>query len=205
MRRDKNGKVIDSIFAKFRSWWLGRQLRRGKIPRGRGGIKMTSNEALAVLSDTVGIFPEIVGTLSARVIRKNGDIEDLGLLSVMKITTAFRDYMVDSLQDSTTYPMDVFKYHASGTDNTAEANTQTALVAEVETRVAGTQTEGATADIFKSVATITYTATRSIYEHGLFSASTGGTLMDRSVIGVITVDSGDKIEWTYQGTFNAEA
>lgn len=206
MRRDKNGKVIDGVITRIKSWWLGRKLRQGIIPRGRSGGKMSAQEAQAILAGTHrGIFPELMATLSAKLIHADGSVVDYGLVSVKKVTTAFRDYLVDSLQDSTTYPMDVFKYHASGTDATAEANTQTALIAEVETRVAGTQIEGATANIFKTVATITYTATRAIVEHGVLSASTVGTLMDRSVFSVINVVNTDQIEFTYELTTNAEA
>jgi hypothetical protein len=127
-------------------------------------------------------------------------------VSVRLVTTAFAAYIVDSLQDSTTYPLDIFHYHASGTGTTAEANTQTALVTEVETRANGTSIEGASANIFKSVGTQTYTATRTIAEHGLFSQSAvGGTMLDRSLLGTtIPVVNTDQIEWTYELTVNAE-
>lgn len=201
-KRDRNGKIVDSLLEKFKSWRLGQKIRAGKLPRGR---RITSKEAIAAVDFTQrGYVPEIWGFLSAKLIRANGEIIDIGLVSTRKITTAFRDYIVDSLQDSTTYPLDVFKYHGSGTDNTAEANTQTALEVEVESRSAGTQIEGATANIFKTVATISYTATRSIVEHGLFSAASAGTMMDRSVFTSIGVDDGDAIEFTYEATFNAE-
>lgn len=143
---------------------------------------------------------EIFGFLSA----KHSRLGDLGLISCNLVTVAFTNYIVDSLQNSTTSPMDAFEYHASGTDNTAEANTQTALGVEVETRQAGTQVEGTTANIYKSVATVTYTATRSITEHGLFSASSAGTMMDRSVFTAVPVVNTDTIEYTYQLTVNAE-
>jgi len=147
---------------------------------------------------------ELFGFLTARHCR-NGVWQPLGLLSCKKVTTAFADYIVDSLQDSTTYPLDAFKYHASGTDNTAESNTDTALGTEVETRATGTQIEGSSSNIYKSVGTQTYTASRTIYEHGLFSASSGGTLLDRSVIAGQAVENNDQIEWTYQLTVNAES
>ena len=146
-----------------------------------------------------------IGFLSAVVTRK-GIAEDLGLLSCQKVTTAFAAYLVDSMQDSTTYPMAVFKYHGSGTGTTAEANSQTALVTEVETRATGTTIEGASANIYKSVATQAYTDTRAIAEHGLFSASSAGTMLDRSLLGtVVNVENTDEIEWTYQLTVSAEA
>jgi hypothetical protein len=68
-----------------------------------------------------------------------------------------------------------------GTGAVAENVTDTALGTQVETRATGTQVEGASANIYRTVATITATASRAITEHGVFSASTGGTLLDRSV------------------------
>lgn len=203
MKRDKDGKVIDSIWARFKSYRLGKKLRTGKIPRGR---IVTSEEAKEALGNTFhGNFAEMVGLLSAKHIHADGTVEDKGLISVLKVTTAFRDYIVDSLQNSTTDPMDDFKWHASGTTNTAEDNGDTTMAAEVESRVSGTQIEGASADIYKTVATMPYTASRAIVEHGVFSASTSGTLMDRSVFSVINVNNGDSIEFTYEITFNEEA
>jgi hypothetical protein len=203
MKRDKKGLIIDNVWTKFKSWKLGRQLRKGKVPRGRVVSSEEAHDAFKMGCPENAL--EAFGMLSLKVIRADGHTEDLGLVSVKKITTAFRDYIVDSLQNSTTSPLDAFKYHASGTTNTAESNTDTALVAEVESRVSGTQIEGATADIYKSVATVQYTATRAIVEHGIFSASTSGTLMDRSVFTTINVDNGDSIQFTYEATFNAEA
>jgi hypothetical protein len=148
---------------------------------------------------------ECFGFLSLRHFRGKQLLRDYGLVSCQKVTQAFTQYLVDSLQNSTTKPMDAFKYHASGTDNTAESNAQTALITEVETRQTGTQIEGTSSNIYKSVATITYSASRSIVEHGLFSASTAGTLMDRSVFTAVPVENLDTIEFTYQLTVNAES
>lgn len=192
-KRDENGKIIPSWLQRFREWRLKRAIAKGKIPRGRtapGTLK--------------GEFPTIRSVLSARLIKANGEKKDFGVISTRKITVAFRDYIVDSLQNSTTYPLDVFKYHACGTDSTAESNTDTTLGAEVESRVAGTQLEGATANIYKTVATISLTGTHAIKEHGIFSASSGGTLMDRSVFSDINGDNGDSIEFTYEATFHEE-
>ena len=35
MRRDENGKVIDSLWTRFKSWCMARDIKSGKIPRGR--------------------------------------------------------------------------------------------------------------------------------------------------------------------------
>jgi hypothetical protein len=143
--------------------------------------------------------------LSARVFR-NGKVEDLGIICRRKVTVVFVNYLVDAMQDSTTYPMDVFKYHDSGTGTTAESNTQTALITPCgEARDAGTQVEGASANIYKTVATHTYAGTFAITEHGVFSAATSGTLLDRSLFAEINVVSGNKIEFTYELTASAEA
>ena len=147
---------------------------------------------------------EVFGFLSAKHTRKGSVISD-ELVSCQKVTTAFAAYLVDSLQNSTTHPMDVFKYHASGTGTAAEDNTDTTLGTEVETRDIGTQIEGASINIFKTVATHTYAGSFTIGEHGLFSASSGGTMLDRSKLtAAIPVIATDQIEWTYELTVNAE-
>ena len=202
MRRDKDGAVKLSLWQKFKSVRLGKKLRKGQLPKGR----VTPKEArdafrIGACANTMEVF----GMLSAKVFRADGSCFDAGLISVEKITTAFRDYIVDALQDSTTYPMDAFTWHGSGTGATAEANTQTALVTEVATRTDGTQIEGATADIYKSVGTVSYSGSFAIVEHGIFTASTAGTMMDRSLFSAINVSSGDSIQFTYEATFNAEA
>lgn len=172
---------------------------KGVLPEG---IRLES--VLQALQETKkpNVF-EVFGFLSAKH-KRDGVVTNLGLVSCQLVTTAFAAYLVDSLQDSTTYPMDVFKYHGSGTGNTAEANTQTTLVTEVESREAGTQIEGASANIYKTVATIAYTDTRTITEHGLFSAAAAGTMMDRSLFSGISVINTDEIEFTYELTVNAE-
>jgi hypothetical protein len=140
-----------------------------------------------------------VGELFIVVHRKDGRVENLGRVSCQVVTTAFVNLLVDDLQASQA-AFHAFKYHAMGTTGGSEAAGDIALSAEVETRGTGTQTEGATANIYKSVGTVTATTTRAIVEHGLFSASSGVTLMDRSVFTTINLASADSIEFTYQLT-----
>ena len=147
---------------------------------------------------------KVEGTLSARLFKLDGKIIDLGILGKKVVTTAGVNYMVDGFQNSTTSPISDFKYHDSGTGTTAEAVGDTALVTPcAEARDTGSLTEGATANIFKTVATHTYAGTFAITEHGLFSAATVGTLWDRTVFGAVNVVSGEKIEFTYQLTCTA--
>jgi hypothetical protein len=93
-------------------------------------------------------------------------------------------------------------YHASGTGTNAEAAGDTALQTEVASRQAGTQSEPA-ANQYRTVATITYAASFAITEHGLFSASSNGTVLDRSVFAAINVVNGDGIQFTYTLTVNS--
>jgi len=119
------------------------------------------------------------------------------------VTDAFVAFVVDQLQAETSTFGD-FKYHDTGIGTGAEAAADTALgTAWGGARDVGTQTEGATANIYKSVATTAYNATKAITEHGLFNVSSAGTLMDRTVFAAINVISGDSIEWTYRITFTA--
>ena len=118
------------------------------------------------------------------------------------MTTAGVGYITDAFQNLAT--INNLRYHASGTSSTAEAIGDTALGVEVEaSRTTGTLAEGASANIFRTVGSITYTATRAIVEHGIFSASSGGTLLDRSVFTAINVVNTDSIEFTYELTISS--
>jgi hypothetical protein len=134
-----------------------------------------------------------------------GWLENVGRVSRGKVTTAFRNNIVDNLVTDTTAFGD-YKFHEVGTDNTAEANSQTALIATSGiARVSGTQVEAA-ADQYQSVATVTADATETWQEHGIFNASTSGVLMDRSLISpTVSVVASDTVQFTYTITFNAEA
>ena len=98
----------------------------------------------------------------------------------------------------------LFKYHDSGTGTVAESAADVGLGTPWGgARDVGTQVQGATANIYKSVATTTYTGTFAITEHGLFNASTGVTLMDRTKFAAVNVANLEKIEFTYQLTISA--
>ena len=148
-------------------------------------------------------LPGLIGRLRVRLIRKDGSVVNYGLVSLRVVTTAFVNLMVDQLQTETSVWGD-FKYHDSGVGTTGAAVGDTDIeTTDGEDRVAGTQIEGASANIYKSVGTIAYTTTKAITEHGLFNASTGVTLMDRHVFSAINVVNGDSIEFTYELTCTA--
>lgn len=140
------------------------------------------------------------GVLHAKYLRQDAEV-DLGLVSVNVVTDDGVAFVIDAVQGSET--ISNLKWHGSGTDNTAENQTDSALGTEVGSRVSGSQTEGASANIYQTVATLSYGSSYSIVEHGLFDASSTGTLFDRSVFSAITVDTSTSIEFTYEWTLNA--
>lgn len=141
--------------------------------------------------------------LYAKLIRVDGSVVDYGVVSRRVVTTAFVNYMVDNMQAETTQWGD-FKYHDSGVGTTAAAVGDTDIeTTDGESRATGTQGEGSSANIYQSVGTISYTTTKAITEHGLFSQATGTTLLDRHVFAAINVDNGDSIEFTYELTVSS--
>jgi hypothetical protein len=155
-------------------------------------------------------LPTMYGQLWLTVIRSDGAIVDLGLASLRVVTTAGVNFLVDAMQG--TVEPEILKYHGIGTGNTAEAAADTALVTESttalnpdNTRATGSLTEGASANIFRTVGTLTADATIAAVEHGIFSqaATGGGTLLDRSVFSTVNLASGDSLQATYDLTFTA--
>jgi hypothetical protein len=122
------------------------------------------------------------------------------------VTTAFVNDIVDCLTVNGTQLalFDDYKYHDCGIGTGAESAADTALGTPWGgARVVGTQIEGTSTYIYKSVATITFNATKAITEHGLFNASTTGQLMDRTLFAAINVVDTNQIEFTYNITFTA--
>lgn len=81
----------------------------------------------------------------------------------------------------------VFQYIAIGTSNTAESRNHTALLAEVHRQVADTTTH-----VPDTILTTLRTSfgpgdgTGSIQECGLFNSASGGTLLARCLLGLVT-------------------
>lgn len=150
------------------------------------------------------------GSLYVTLIRGDGDVVEYGLASMRVVTTAGCNFLVDALQGSV--EPEILKYHGVGTGTTAEASGDTALVTESttiltvdSTRATGSLTEGASANIFRTVGTVSFDGSGAITEHGIFSqaATGGGTLLDRSVFSAVNVISGDSISFTYDFTIVA--
>jgi len=163
--------------------------------------------------------------LSAVVIRADGTREDLGVISTREfetwwkrlfeclglrrvrglVTTAGVTYMAsDFASGGATPTISGFKYHDCGTNTSpAEGITNTALGTPWGgARVIGTPTNPS-AQVYRSVATITFNNTFGIVEWGMFSAAAVGTLWDRRVFAAINVVNLDAIQFTYNLTVNS--
>lgn len=161
-----------------------------------------ANKMAKSFSRVTGI-PTLTAQLSLKLFKADGSIVDYGVVSYRVITTAFVNFMVDQMQAETAEWGDL-KFHDSGEGSTAEAVGDTDIeTTDGESRATGTQGEGASANIYQTVGTISYTTTKAIVEHGIFSQVTGGTLMDRSVFSVVNVSNGDSIQFTYEYTANS--
>lgn len=149
-----------------------------------------------------GVFG--IGRLYASVLRADGRIEHLGMLSTKVITDAGIAFLVDDW-DNNGQDLTTMNYHGCGTGTNAEAAGDTALQTESttalnpdNTRATGTRSQPA-ANQYRTVGTLTFDATAAVTEHGILSQSAtgGGTLWDRSVFSAINVASGDSIQFTY--------
>lgn len=150
----------------------------------------------------------MLGQLWGRVLRADGQVEDLGLISCRVVTTAGVNFIVDAFQGLTA--LTDLRYHGVGTGTTAESASQTALVSELttayatsNTRPTGTAGEvSGSANAFETTATITVSASVALTEHGIFSraAVNGGTLLDRSVFPAVNLATSESMQVTYQLT-----
>ena len=161
-----------------------------------------------VVARAFGI-PHFYGQLYIKKLTPFGNV-DYGLVSLRVVTTAGVNFIVDAFQKIT--ELEILKYHGLGTGSTAEAITDTALVTELttqynpdNTRATGTTIEGATANVYRTVATNTVDDTVAITEHGILSVATvgSGTLLDRTVFSVVNLVSGEGLQSTYDLTVNA--
>lgn len=175
--------------AHWRAFYLGAYIVvEGALARWLGGV------------DRVTLW----GELHAKIIRGDGTVLDLGCLGRRVVTTAGVNYMRDDFNAGAgSADISLFKYHDSGIGTNAEAVGDTTLQTPTgDARVTGTQV-GSVAKTYSSVATIAYAADKAVTEHGIFSASSSGTLWDRTKFAAINVVGGaDSITFTYTLTIN---
>ena len=112
------------------------------------------------------------------------------------------EYIVDAWQNSV--ELETAKYHDTGIGITDAAAGNSAMeTATGFTRATGTTIEGDNAKEFKSVGTVSCTATKAVTEWGLFSAITGGVLIARNTFAAINVVNGDSIEFSWENQLSA--
>src|SRR5262249_35234537 len=155
-------------------------------------------------------IPHFYGTVSLVKITGAGRVLDYGIASLRVVTDAGVAYIVDAFQNSV--ELENMKFHGFGTGTNAEAVGDTTLQTELTTQYAtdntrptGSLTEGATSNIFRTVATLSPDSggTIAITEHGIFSqaANSGGTLLDRSKFSAVNLVAGsDSLQATYDFT-----
>ena len=190
------------FFKAWRKRRIAAMVRRGEVPPG-----ISREEIWEALRDTPHNATEMFGFVSAKVYNPDGTLrQDLGLQSVKKITAAFTKQLADAFcaAGSAATGIGLFNFHAMGAASTAEATGDTALGAEMGIKVAGTQTHGATSNVYSSTATIAATTTFGCREYGIFNTLTGGILLDKSTVTNIALNTGDEVVWTYQLTINTE-
>lgn len=159
-------------------------------------------------------IPTVYGQLFLTVIRGDGSVELLGLASMRLVTTVGVKYIADDFNNGAT-DVSTMKFHGFGTGGTAEAVGDTALVTEEttqynpdNTRPTGTQASATVTTNATYTTVATYSpdsgGTRAITEHGIFSANTAGTLLDRSLFSVVNlVAAADSLQATYVLTLNS--
>ena len=163
---------------------------------------------LAELVSRITGIPVMTGRLYLVLDTPEGRI-DYGLVGMRVVTTAGVNAIVDAIEG--TFTISNWKYHGFGIGTGAEAIGDTALGTEFtteyavnSTRPTGTQVDGASANIYESVATFAPDSggTLAVTEHGIFSATSAGTLLDRTKFAAINlVAASDSLQATYDLTF----
>ncbi len=144
---------------------------------------------------------KLSGKWRAELTGPDGAVKDVKVGSNV-ICTNGKEFLASFLQSATvgaaTFTM---RYIGIGTDSTAEAAANTALGTELA-RHTGTVSYVSN-QIYQVKATfIAGVGTGAIVEYGLFSSSTGGTMLARDTESVINKSSGDTLTVTAQITIS---
>lgn len=189
--------------------WLPRSInewRKSNLPNLVRGLPKV------VLARKLHI-PSFYGQLFLTVIRKDGEIEELGLAGLRMVTTAGVRFICDDFNASST-DISTMLYHGIGVGVLTEAVTNTALTTELtteyivnNTRATGSQASATAAPnaTYTTVGTNTVDSAVALIEHGIFSqaATGGGTLLDGTAFAAVNLASGDSLQSTYVFTMNA--
>jgi hypothetical protein len=132
------------------------------------------------------------GSLNILITRADGSTESTQVKNL--VVNSGLNYIVSRMKDTT---LDAMSHMAVGSGSTATAGGDTALGTELG-RVALTSTTVSTNTIEYVALFPAGTGTGTVTEAGVFNNSSGGTMLCRTVFGVVTKDAGDSmsITWT---------
>lgn len=189
------------------------QLRkqRARVIRSGGIVAaITTALILAVQSFVVEVheYKQMKGHLTVAVDRgSDGTIDETREIDNL-IVNSGENWLVDAWQNLV--EPETMIYHGSGTGAVAAAEGDVSLGTEVTTGLNPDNTrpscavvgEGASSNIRRCQATVSYDATLAITEWGLFNqaATGGGTMFSRVVFSAVNVNSGDSIQFTWDMT-----
>jgi hypothetical protein len=139
------------------------------------------------------------GHITFRLLDASGNEKEVREINNVVVTVG-KNYLANWLTAAT--QSDYFmRYIGLGTGTTAANASDTDLETALPSRVAGTLSS--TGNVWQNQATFgAGVNTGAITEAGIFSASSGGTLMARQVFGVISKAAGDSLQVTWQITLS---
>lgn len=176
----------------------------------RQGVELPADGVRDILE---AIWRSVVIESDLSIVVRRGDtgaIEDYGMVSRRLVTTAGVNYIASDMNDGGS-DINLFDFHGLGTGTNAEAVGDTALQTELTTEYTGNVRATGTpsnpsANIYRSVGTNTMdSGTPAVTEHGLFSISAAGTLLDRSTFSAVNLvgANGDSLQTTYNFTITS--
>ncbi len=160
------------------------------------------------------IFPITVGVSELELRKYDAEKRqwvNYGVVGRKVVTNLGAELIVDAFQG--TFTLNTLVQHGLGSGSTAENATDTdldvAFTTELNpdnTRAAGTSTEQTgNPNVWESVATNSFDSVVIVREHGMFNhtATSSGSLLDRTVFSEINLSAGDSLQSTYRLTINA--
>jgi len=140
---------------------------------------------------------EVTGELKLTLTRPDGHVKHEVIIPNLVVTTG-KNYIASRIKDASATAM---THMSIGTGSTAAAASDTALGSEAG-RVALTSTTVSTNNIAYVATFAAGTGTGAITEAGILNASSGGTLLCRTVFSVINKGSADTLGITWTVTVN---
>lgn len=154
--------------------------------------------------------PTHYGALFLRKQDARGRWVEYGLASLRVVTDAGVTYICADIAGGGS-DSNLFKFHGFGTGTGAEAASDTALGTELTTEYVTNSTrptgsQSASTNTYTTVATLSPDSggTLAITEHGVFTATSAGTLLDRSKFTAVNLVAGsDSLQATYVYTMTS--